>query len=130
MKRHGWLKGLVALILIAGVAALLADWHQNPTFYKTPQFSWLGVAANLSIIATLAALPLYAYYTYLLARDANGTLADVRQRLDNQAGNKEALYLNIDFWYHLPGAHTTEVVKNPRQPYYFDVVRNLLVLDF
>jgi hypothetical protein len=204
MKPNRWLRVLVVAIPVAGIVAFLLD-----IFCPNPKLSWLRVVADLSLVASLAALLLYVYYTYVLAResavisasivlkqsdqirtdircivqnfskfplhcwcDLNGTvfetpvaldgfyaaktsfdvqpfgtveghftveevlgkagitLADARQQVDNQAGRKDAIYLNVDFWYRIPGTPAADSVRNPRQPYYFDVARNLLVLDF
>ena len=41
---------------------------------------------------------------------------------------KKQLYLNIDFWYS--PVNEDRKIHNPRQPYYFDFARDVIVLDF
>jgi hypothetical protein len=38
------------------------------------------------------------------------------------------LRMNIDFWYAAVGSGV--IIRNPRQPYYFDFIRKEIVLDF
>ena len=45
-----------------------------------------------------------------------------------QVQDRNALYMNVEFWYSPFG--TTNTVTNPRQPHYFDFARRVLVADF
>jgi len=167
----------------------------------------LGDIADFALVMTLVALVVYAYYTYMLAKDAwtisasfalvpipnnpyhflflinnhskhslncwcnlNATVNGQKVSLDGfyggktsfdvqpfvvanghfdiirdilakadltveemkqkagSANPKEQLYLNIQFWYSPIG--TNIVIHNPRQPHYFNFVKEQLVADF
>lgn len=198
MKLPKWLWGLIFLLVILALVGLAVR-----LFFEC---QILGDIANFALVLTLAAVLVYVYYTYLLAKDVwtpsasfalkpysndpyhfafliqnhskvslkcwcnlNATVDgqsvslggfysgqssfdlqpfgggnghfDIQdilakanrnlQEMKQMAGSnnpKEQLYLNIEFWYSPIGADI--VIRNPRQPHYFDFTRGVIVADF
>jgi len=46
----------------------------------------------------------------------------------NQCGPKGVFYLDIEFWYSEIGSQ--EVIRNPKQPHYFDSESVRMIADF
>lgn len=169
--------------------------------------SLLGQIADLALVLTLAALVVYCYYTYLIAKDAStpsaafslvklqdspyhfaflihnhsklslrcwcrlnptvygqqvmlggfyggetsfdiqpygtvnghfnlamdilskvGRTPDEMKEKATRSDVKQQLYLDIEFWYQPYGS--SHIVRNPKQPHYFDFARDVLVTDF
>lgn len=198
MKLPKWLFILILVLVMLGFVGLGLSLFSRCRI--------LGDIANFALVLTLAAVLVYIYYTYLLAKDAwtpsasfalkaypsdpyhfallvqnhskvslncwcnlNATVYgqavslggfysgqssfdlqpygggnghfDIRdilakanrsleemKRLAGSSNPKEQLYLNIDFWYNPAGANI--VIRNPRQPHYFDFTRDVMVTDF
>lgn len=198
MELPKWLWTLILVLVILGFVGLGLRLFSG--------YQILGDIANFALILTLAAVLVYVYYTYLLAKDAwtpsasfaleaypddpyhfafliwnhskvslncwcnlnaavYGQVVSLRgfyggqssfdlqpfgranghfhikdilaranrnlQEMQQSAGvsnPKGQLYLNIEFWYRPVGGNI--VIRNPRQPYYFDFQREIMVADF
>lgn len=62
MKLPLWLKVSVVLLILLGVIGFIIDFCRQSTVLKS--------VADLALVFTLAALMIYSYYTYLIAKDA------------------------------------------------------------
>lgn len=62
-----------------------------------------------------------------ILRQANRTPEELKQRVAS-SNPKEQLYLNIELWYNPLGENL--VIRNPRQPHYFDFAHDVLLADF
>jgi len=59
---------------------------------------------------------------------ANSTVEEMREK-SGSCNPKEQLYFDIEFWYS-PTGRKEVIVRNPRQPHYYNFQKGLLIADF
>jgi len=62
-----------------------------------------------------------------IVKSAGYTVEELERDASSQ-NVRSQLYLNIEFWYNPVG--TTDEVKNPKQPHYFDFRNKMMITDF
>lgn len=99
----------------------------NPTVYGQPVIldKFYGGESSFDVQPFVVANGHFDIKNILAA--VNRTIEEMRQKAVS-ANPKEQLYMNIEFWYSPIG--TNIVIRNPRQPHYFNFVKEQLVADF